>query len=531
LQIRRTAIMRASNPRGGLRVVDNLPLSNPLCGLLGKEREEFNRADLLRVIGERQIERFTFHYTGVDGQLKELKLPFSSARHAERLLAAGERVDGSSLFKGLVDAANSDLYVVPKYSTAFQNPFDPTSLDFICRFINRDGELAPFTPDNILHIAHDRFKQRTGLELHALGELEFFLLRSGDPEYYTPEKQTGYHASSPFFKSGGVVIEMVRHLEQLTGAVKYAHAEVGYIDSVHSDRPMLKGRRAEQHEIELLTRPIEVMGDYIALAKWVIRNVAFRHGMLATFAPKIEEGVAGNGFHVHMELLRDGTNIMTDTNGELSDAALQLIGGLVHYAPTLSAFANTVASAYLRLVPNQEAPTRICWSDFNRSALIRVPLGWTKSSDLARVVNPHEPDGFTDERGVQTVEIRSPDGSAMFHLLLAGLVTAAEYGLTEEGTIELARRTHVTGNIFDDQQLVAKLDPLPTSCIAARRLLLENRSMYEERGNFPPQVIDHVAAFLEREDDEFLNQRLSKMSAEERLHITRQLMHRDIHRH
>jgi len=512
-------------------VADNLPLANPLCRLLDKERHEFTRADLLEVVAKRGIERLTFHYTGVDGQLKELKLPVSDTDHTERVLAAGERVDGSSLFRGLVDASKSDLYVVPKYSTAFLNPFDDTSLDFICRFLDRDGELAPYTPDNILHIAHERFREQTGLELHALGELEFFLLRDGDPEYYTPEKQTGYHASSPFFKSGEVVIEMVRYLEQLTGAVKYAHAEVGYIDSVHSDRPMLAGRRAEQHEIELLTRPVEVMGDFIALAKWLIRNVAYRRGMLATFAPKIEEGVAGNGFHVHMELIRDGANIMTGTDGELSEDALKLIGGLVHYAPTLSAFGNTVASAYLRLVPNQEAPTRICWSDSNRSALIRVPLGWGKSSDLARVVNPEEPAAFRDDRGVQTVELRSPDGSAMFHLLLAGLVTAAEHGLTADGMVELANKTRVSGNIFDDEHLVAQLEPLPTSCIAARRLLLERRAMYEEQGNFPPQVIDRVAEFLEREDDEFLNQRLSKMSAEERLHATRLLMHRDIHRH
>jgi glutamine synthetase len=512
-------------------VPHDLPLSNPLCALVGKEREEFTRADLLKVVSEKRIERFTFHYTGVDGQLKELKLPFSDIGQAERILAAGERVDGSSLFKGLVDAASSDLYVVPKYTTAFLNPFDPTSLDFVCRFINRESELAPFTPDNILHIAHERFRAHTGLELYALGELEFFLLREGDPEYYTPAKQTGYHASSPFFKSGEVVIEMVRHLEQLTGAVKYAHAEVGYIDAVHSDRPMLKGRRAEQHEIELLTRPVEVMGDYIALAKWLIRNVAFRRGMLATFAPKIEEGIAGNGFHVHMELLRDGKNIMTDEDGTLSEHALKLIGGLVRYAPTLSAFGNTVASAYLRLVPNQEAPTRICWSDSNRSALVRVPLGWSKTADLARVVNPDEPTEFTDRRGVQTVEIRSPDGSAMFHLLLAGLVIAAENGLTQDGSIELAKSTKVEGNIFDDEELIARLDPLPTSCIAARRQLLDHRDWYEKQGNFPPQVIDQVAEILEREDDEDLNQRLSKMSAEERLHATRQLMHRDIHRH
>jgi glutamine synthetase len=512
-------------------VVDKLALTNPLSRLIDKDREEFTRADLLRIATEQGIERFTFHYTGIDGQLKELKLPFTTLRHAERILAAGERLDGSSLFKGLVDASNSDLYVVPSYKTAFINPFDPGSLDFVCRFLDRDGKKAHFTPDNILGLAHERFQSRTGLELHALGELEFFLLRPGGDEFFTPSKQSGYHTASPFFKSGDVVNEMVRRIAQITGAVKYAHAEVGFIDSLRSDRPLLSGRRAEQHEIELLTRPIEEMGDIVALAKWIIRNVAFQNGMLVTFSPKLEEGVAGNGLHFHMELVKGGRNVMTNPGGDLSDDALKLIGGLVHYAATLSAFGNTVASAFLRLVPNQEAPTRICWSHSNRSALIRVPLGWSGSSDLAKVVNPGVAERYVDDRGVQTVEIRSPDGSAMFHLLLAGLTTAAEHGLTQPGMLELARRTRVEGNIFADKELLARLEALPGSCVACSRLLADRRGMYEEFGNFPKQVIDHVIGLLAKEDDEHLNRELSQMSAEERLHATRKVMHKDIHRH
>ena len=512
-------------------MVDDTALANPLGLLLDKERDQFTRADMMRVVKEKSIERFTFHHTGIDGQLKELRLPFSDLRHAEEILAMGERVDGSSLFLGLVDAADSDVYIVPSYRTAFLSPFDAGSLDFICRFLDRRGELAPFTPDNILSIAHRRFRENTGLELHALGELEFFLLAEGGPAFFTPKKQVGYHASAPFFKSGHVVNEMVRHLAQITGAVKYAHSEVGFIDSVRSDLPMLSGRRAEQHEIEFNTRPIEEMGDFMALARWVIRNVADRHGMLATFAPKLEEGIAGNGFHFHMELVRDGKNIMVGEDRGLSEPAHRLIGGLVHYAATLSAFGNTVASSFLRLVPNQEAPTRICWSDSNRSALIRVPLGWSAKSDLARVVNPDEPMDFTDERGRQTVELRSPDGSALFHLLLAGITTAAEHGLTAPDSLELAKAARVDGNIFEAEPAYARFEPLPGSCVACSRLLAERRHLYEEFGVFPPRVVDYVIELLARENDENLNSRLAKMSAEERLTATRRLMHKDIHRH
>ena len=512
-------------------MAERLALTNPLTQLLDKERSEFTRADMLRVIKERAIERLTFHYTSLDGKLRELKLPVGDELQAERVLASGERVDGSSLFPGLVDTASSDLYVVPSYATAFLSPFDSNSLNFICRFLDRDGQLAPFTPDNILTIAHERFKERSGLELHALGELEFFLVREGGPENFVALRQTGYHASSPFFKGGGVVNEMVGHLTQITGAVKYAHAEVGYIDSVRSNLPLLSGRRAEQHEIELQTRPIEEMGDLIGLSRWIIRNVAHRHGMLATFAPKIEEGVAGNGLHFHLELIRDQQNIMAASDGTLSEEARKLIAGLVQYASTLSAFGNTVASSFLRLVPNQEAPTRICWSDNNRSALIRVPLGWSQKSHLASVVNPADTDTYVDPRGRQTVEIRSPDGSASFHLLLAGLTTAAEYGLTEKGMVELADATHVDGNVFSDEKKMSHLEPLPASCVQCARLLSERREMYEEFGVFPSEVIDHQIGLLTKENDEHLNSDFSKLPAEERLTATRELMHKDIHRH
>ena len=510
---------------------ETFALANPLCQLLGKDRTDFTRADLLKVVRTKGIERFTFRYTGGDGRLKELRLPFSNTEQADRILAAGERVDGSSLFKGFVDAGESDLYVVPVYRSAFVNPFDATSLDFICRFLDREGRRAPFTPDNILALAHERFRQRTGCELWALAEPEFYLIAPNQGEHYIPPRQAGYHAAAPYFKSNEVVNEMLRHLSRITGAIKYAHSEVGFIESMASDEAQLNGRRAEQHEIEFHSHPIEEMGDFMSIAQWIIRKIAYRNGIIATFAPKIEEGIAGNGYHIHLELIQEDRNVMTTSEGRLSEDALKMIGGLTTYAPTISAFGNTVATSYRRLVPNQEAPTRICWSDSNRSVLIRVPLGWSGGADLARFINPNETEDYHDQRGRQTVEIRSPDGSASGHLLLAALVTAAEYGLTQPRMIQLAEQTRVEGNIFRDADVLSRLDSLPASCVHAARLLRQQHALYDEYGVFPPHVIDHVCHLLEMEDDEYLGVKLDAMSDEERLAYTRGLMHRDIHRH
>jgi glutamine synthetase len=506
-------------------------LTNPLSLILDKPREEFTREDLLRVVEEKRIERITFHYTALDGKLKELKVPVADRLQAERILADGERVDGSSLFKGMVDAALSDLYVIPLYKTAFLNPFDENSLDFICRYLTQAGTLAPFAPDAVLHNASASFKKNTGAELYAMGELEFFLVSDPGMRMYNAAKQRGYHASAPFVKTGLILDEMVRYITQITGAVKYAHSEVGYVESVRSDLDEIKGKQAEQLEIEFLPTPVEDAADSLVLARWLIRNVAFRHDCVATFTPKLEEGIAGNGFHVHMDVRKKGTNIMRDKKENLSREAKQVIGGLCTYADTLTAFGNTVSSAYLRLVPNQEAPTRICWSDLNRSAMIRVPLGWSKVGNLAQNLNPHERAPFNEQTGRQTVELRSPDGSAMVHLLLAGIAMAAEWGLTHPKALEIAEKLYVTGNIFRDEKLLHKLPALPKSCVESSRLLLQKRGYYERGNIFPASVVEYVARLLQSENDENMNRYLMDLPADDRLHETRKIMHKDLHRH
>ena len=511
--------------------MDRFALTNPLVKFLDKPSSQFTREDLLRVISEKQIERITFHYTGLDGKLKELKLPVSNRQQAERILADGERVDGSSLFKGLVETSLSDLYVVPVYKTAFLNPFDEGSLDFVCRYLNREGERAPFALDNILHKAYSLFRKRTGLELYALGELEFFLLGEPSVNIFPAKKQRGYQASAPFVKSGEIVDEMVRYITQITGAVKYAHSEVGFVEKVRSDLDEIRGKRAEQLEIEFLPTPIEDTGDNLVLGRWIIRNVAYRHGYVATFAPKLEEGIAGNGLHIHIEVMKNGKNVMVEKDGNLSRPARQLIGGLCEYADTLTAYGNTVSAAYLRLVPDQEAPTRICWSDLNRSAMIRVPLGWSKMSNLAKILNPQQQTDFMDPEGRQTVELRSPDGSAIVHLLLAGMAMAAEWGLTHAESLQIAERLYTTGNIFQDKKLLNKLPVLPGSCVESAQRLLKKREIYQREGIFPPGIIEYIANLLLEEDDANMNKRLMDMPADDRLHETRKIMHKDIHRH
>ncbi len=500
----------------------------PLVHLLGKNPEDFQREDLMKVIEEQKITQINLHYTGLDGKLKELKIPVSSLQYANLILAQGERIDGSSIFKELVSSKSSDLYIVPIYKTAFLSPFEDHTLAILCRFIDGDGKPAPFAPDNILMEAHAALKEKTGYTLNALGELEFYLIYDPEDRLYIGSSQRGYHQSSPFVKSGEMVNEMMSIISSLTASVKYAHSEVGYIDSLKSTNPEINGKRAEQYEIEFLPRPIDEMGNHINLAKWVIRNVAARWGCTVTFTPKLEEGMAGNGLHIHVELEKDGKNEMTDQKGNLSEAALKLISGLCKFAPSLTAFGNSVSSAYLRLVSNQEAPTRICWSERNRSSLVRVPLGWNNVDEMETLVNPNQGSCYKTVPGDrQTVELRSPDGSAHINLLLASMAIAIEHGLLSEDSLKAAADFHSNGNDLND----GKFSELPASCSESADALIEQRELYEANDFFPKEIIDYIGRSLQKENDRNINERFSHLTADKRLKATRDIMHKDLHKH
>jgi glutamine synthetase len=135
------------------------------------------------------------------------------------------------------------------------------------------------------------------------------------------------------------------------------------------------------------------------------------------------------------------------------------------------------------------------------------------------------------------VEIRSPDGSAIVHLTLAGIVVAANWAFNGDlslfkdyGPLELADKLYIKGNIFSDKELLKRLPVLPASCVESSRVLLQKRGLYERDGVFPPSVVDYVAGMLQAENDEFMNKRLVDLPAHNRLCEIRKVMHKDLHK-
>ena len=474
--------------------------SNKIVEFLGKPAKEFTKQDLIKFIEANNIEMVNFRYVGGDGRLKSLNFVITSERELDRLLSMGERVDGSSLLP-YIDASSSDLYVIPRYNTAYVNPFSsiPT-VDILCSYYTNEGVRLPSSPENIVRKAQQVLKSSTGLTLEAMGELEYYVFFERQ-QIYPATAQKGYHESAPFSKWEELRCEAMRAIAQAGGEIKYGHSEVGNIREEDSEM--------EQHEIEFLPAPIEDAADQMVIAKWMLRMIGYRHGVTITFAPKISVGHAGSGLHIHTRLVENDKNMMIEES-RLSDIAKKAIAGYLTLAPSLTAFGNTVPTSYLRLVPHQEAPTNICWGDRNRSVLVRVPLGWLNVTNMARDANPQDKERYSEFTDNQTVEFRCPDGSANIHLLLAGLAVAARHGLEMEDALNLARKLYVDVNIFSPNQsdVRERLHQLPSSCWESAESLLRDREVYQRDSVFPPMVIDEIVKKLKSYHDRELSERL-----------------------
>lgn len=474
---------------------------NRLVAFLQKPAKDFTINDIKRYIVENGIEMINFMYPAGDGRLKTLNFVINDEVYLDSILSQGERVDGSSLFAH-IEPGNSDLYVIPKFHTAFLDPFaEIPTVTMLCAFFDKDGNRLANSPDYTLEKACSAFRDVTGLTFQAMGELEYYVIFPADGTFPAVD-QKGYHESAPFVKTGDFRTRCMSLIAAAGGRIKYGHSEVGNFT--------LDGLTYEQNEIEFLPVDGTEAADQLSIAKWVIRRLAEKEGYNITFAPKITTGKAGSGLHVHLRLLDgEGRNVMLDSCGNLSNDARTAIAGMMDMARSITAFGNTNPTSYFRLVPHQEAPTNICWGDRNRSVLVRVPLGWNTSDDLCAKANPGSNAKEGSAAGRQTVEIRSADGSADVYYLIAAIAVACRHGWEMRDPLKVAERTYVDVDIHkpENASRLASLSHLPASCVESADALQEQRKVYEERGVFSPAYLDAVESQLRGFDDKDLHER------------------------
>jgi len=381
----------------------------------------------MRRIEEEDIEFIRLQFTDMFGALKNVAITSSQL---EKALDNKCMFDGSSI-EGFVRIEESDMYLYPDLDTFETFPWRPQQgkvARLICDVYKADG--TPFEGDpryvlrRVLKEAEDM-----GYHFNVGPECEFFLFHTDDngmPTTISHEKAS-YFDISPLDLGENARRDMVLTLEDMGFEIEASHHEVA----------------PAQHEIDFKYGPALKAADNIMTFKLVVKSMAKRHGLFASFMPKPLYGVAGSGMHTNMSLTKDGKNVFDDPNGEngLSKEAYYFIAGIMKHIKGMTAVANPLVNSYKRLVPGHEAPVYIAWSATNRSPLIRIPAS----------------------RGAGTrVELRSPDPAANPYLLLALCLAAGLDGIKHQMTPPKA----VNGNIFElteREMKRAKIESIPAN--------------------------------------------------------------------
>lgn len=364
-------------------------------------------ADEIRQSVEKENVRFLrLMFTDINGIIKNVEVPVSQL---EKVLANKITFDGSSI-DGFVRIEEADMLLYPDFNTWLLFPWGGEHgkvARLICSVHTPDGKPFPGDPRNNLKRITSQMK-KAGFSAFNIGpEPEFFLFKlddDGKPTMKLNDKGS-YFDFAPLDLGENCRRDIVLELEKIGFEVEASHHEVA----------------PGQHEIDFRYADALDAADNIQTFKLVVKSIARKHGLYATFMPKPLQGINGSGMHINMSLFKDGKNVFYDetTDTQLSEPAMHFLAGILEHARGLTAINNPTVNSYKRLVPGFEAPVYIAWSQTNRSPLIRIP----------------------QSRGLSTrLELRSVDPTANPYLAIAAILEAGldgmNNGLTPEEGID-----------------------------------------------------------------------------------------------
>ncbi|GAV21940.1 type I glutamate--ammonia ligase [Carboxydothermus pertinax] len=406
----------------------------------------YTKNDIMDMVREQNVKFIRLQFTDIFGVLKNVAIP---VEQLEKALNNEIMFDGSSI-EGFVRIEESDMYLYPDLNTFAVFPWRPRNgavARLICDVYNPDGTPFEGDPRYVLKKVLAEAKE-LGYTMYVGPELEFFLFQvdaEGKPTLVTHDN-AGYFDLSPVDLGENARRDMVLALEQMGYEVEASHHEVA----------------PGQHEIDFKYSDALDVADKIVTFKIVVRSIAQRHGLHATFMPKPLFGVNGSGMHTNQSLFKNGVNAFYDPSGELqlSETAYYYIGGIMKHIKAITALANPLVNSYKRLVPGYEAPVYIAWSDRNRSSLIRIPA----------------------KRGASTrIELRSPDPGANPYLALAVMLKAGLDGIKNK----IKPPAPVNQSLFKmtaEERRAIGVDTLPGSLKEAIDYLLEDKVIQEALG-------------------------------------------------
>ena len=429
---------------------------------------KYTREDITRLAKEENVKYIRLQFTDILGTIKNVEIPVSQL---EKALDNKMMFDGSSI-EGFVRIEESDMYLYPDLDTWVVFPWTAEKgkvARLICDIYNTDG--TPFEGDPRTNLKRVLAEAREmGFTNFNLGpEPEFFLFKldeKGEPTLELNDKG-GYFDLAPTDLGENCRRDIVLELEEMGFEIEASHHEVA----------------PGQHEIDFKYADAITACDHIQTFKLVVKTIARKHGLHATFMPKPLFGVNGSGMHCNVSLFKGNENAFYDTEGklELSETAEQFIAGIIKHAPGFTAITNPTVNSYKRLVPGYEAPCYVAWSAKNRSPLIRIPAS----------------------RGLGTrVEVRSVDPAANPYLALAVLLKAGLDGIKNN----LTPPAPVDRNIYvmtkEEREEVGIVD-LPATLAAALDVLKSDEVIKEALG---AHLLEHFVEAKEIEWDMFRTQ-------------------------
>jgi glutamine synthetase len=354
------------------------------------------RRRVLEEIQSEGVEYLLLWFTDIEGHLKSFAIAPSEVEGA---LDDGMGFDGSSI-TGFNAIEESDMVAIPDPNTFRLMPAragEAKGGRMICDVVKPDGEPYEGDPRYVLRRAIERM-QSMGFDTFNIGpELEYFLFK--DNKGTETLDEGGYFAMTALDAATELRNETIRALEHMGIPIEYHHHEVA----------------PSQHEIDMRYASALDMADYTITYRLIVKEIAAKNGVYATFMPKPLFGENGSGMHTHMSLFTDGRNqfFAEDDPHHLSETARCFIAGLLRHARELSAVFAQWVNSYKRLVPGYEAPVYVAWSQRNRSALIRIPLYKPGSEQATRA------------------EIRCPDPACNPYLTFAALLHAGLEGIEQ----------------------------------------------------------------------------------------------------
>ncbi len=422
-----------------------------------------NKNELTKKINDHNITWIQLQFTDLFGGLRVFHIPANQFIEDD-IMTNGLGFDGSSV--GLKRVEKSDMLILPDPETFLVLPHEPNEARILADVYETDKKPSVVDPRYILKQAVGMMQDEGFDDVIISPEMEFFVLTNHEEKHYEPLAGQGYCTPPPLDD----VKEFRKTLSELLLKsninVKYHHHENGRY----------------QHEIEIKPLSAVAAADFSMYFKYLSRDIASVNNLRVTFIPKLFADEAGNGMHVHIKLVKNGKNAFFDKNNKynLSTTAKYFIGGILHHAKSIAAFANPTVNSYKRLIPHFEAPLYIAWDRHNRSSLIRIAA----------------------KQNVD-VEVRNGDPSANPYLFFAALIYAGLDGMKNQYEYE-----PIEQNIYElseNELRGLNIEKLPSSLLESLQELNQDAFFKEAMGE------DLINLYVERKRKE-LNDYLSEVS-------------------